>query len=162
MKKTFKTFGIAALAALIGFSIITCKVEGGDNGSSVNDPVPNELIGTWKTVDPSNYTNPDFATFTINTISIQINAPGEGLVGTMTMNVITVTPATNTNTDTDTITYPSGYVISGTISAATGNMGYLVGVTISTSIYLNSARDEFILVVPSGIEVDNGGKWGKQ
>jgi len=175
MKKTMKVFGthserlasllcVIALIAVMGFITMVTACSGGGGDSTpvlVPDPVPNELIGTWKTVDSDNYNNPDYATFTINTISIEINAPGEALVGTLTINVITVTPATNTDTGTNG-TYPSGYLISGTISAATGNMGYLVGLTISTSIYLNSDKDRFILVVPSGVEVDNGGVWRKQ
>ena len=47
MKNVFKVLGIIALVAVIGFSMVSCKDDGGGGNS-------NNWVGTWKMTEASN------------------------------------------------------------------------------------------------------------
>ena len=47
MKNLLKLFGIIALVVVIGFSMVACSDDNGDNGNSSSSGVPAELVATW-------------------------------------------------------------------------------------------------------------------
>jgi len=80
LKKIKRNFGFIAFAAIIVFSMVTCKDDGGKESVLYNyletygrkellviyETFPSELIGTWKRADQAEYTNT--LTFTSNTL----------------------------------------------------------------------------------------------
>ncbi|MCL1834421.1 MAG: hypothetical protein FWG49_07965 [Leptospirales bacterium] len=134
-KKTFICY------IIFTFMLIFSACGGGEGGSESNDPIPAELIGTWKQTIMGGYESFTFDTDLVRYYSNSSSHNPTESSYELTKSLI-FKKLDNTNAATQ-VEYPSGYYIEGEVTSATGAYSMTLGDFYINRVFLNSEKNKF-------------------